>query len=440
MKTLAVIANYGRKNIQYLQQVYKALVNFADVIIYTSEYLPEFPRDNQNIVYLQNYQYLPYMTRIAFGVYRYEYEYFIYTENDILIRKPHLDAFIAANAVTPDYIIPGFLRYETGNNIKAYPELHKKYKWDENFMLKYGEYRFVYCFNDHAGMFMLTKTQLHDLIDNYSFLEHGKYGFHDPVYQKNTPKVHHCTSLYTHSPYRRAIPVSHLDAFSIHHLSNKYIERGYWTLKNEQMLFFNLKKISTMEETLNHTIIIQDIIAKYGYKNYLEIGAYKNKNYNRIKVSGTKVGVDPEQGGNVRKTSNQFFDDNNQKFDLIFIDGYHEEEQALKDIYNALEALNDNGIIVIHDLLPQSEEMQRVPRKTKEWTGNVWKAWARLRSYRDDLIMFVVDTDYGVGIIYPGKQETIGIPDDLSYDFFQEHRDELMNTMSKENYMEWIKS
>lgn len=44
----------------------------------------------------------------------------------------------------------------------------------------------------------------------------------------------------------------------------------------------------------------------------------------------------------------QVFDDD--KFDAIFIDASHDYEQVLKDSKNALLALNDNGIIIWHDV------------------------------------------------------------------------------------------
>ena len=47
--------------------------------------------------------------------------------------------------------------------------------------------------------------------------------------------------------------------------------------------------------------------------------------------------------------SDAFFKKNNKKYDLIFIDGNHTIDQAFKDIANAFNCLNKNGIIIIHD-------------------------------------------------------------------------------------------
>ena len=97
--------------------------------------------------------------------------------------------------------------------------------------------------------------------------------------------------------------------------------------------------------------IIQKIINKKKYENYLEIGCDKNANFSQIEIKN-KVGVDPLSGGTHKMTSDDFFEENNFKFDCIFIDGLHTYEQAIKDILNSIKFLNNNGIIILHDCLP----------------------------------------------------------------------------------------
>ena len=50
-------------------------------------------------------------------------------------------------------------------------------------------------------------------------------------------------------------------------------------------------------------------------------------------------------------TSDEYFSKFKDKFDIIFIDGLHHYEQVKKDIFNSLEILNSNGIILMHDCL-----------------------------------------------------------------------------------------
>ena len=46
--------------------------------------------------------------------------------------------------------------------------------------------------------------------------------------------------------------------------------------------------------------LIDYLIKKYDYKDYLEIGCDKDQLFSRIKLEN-KIGVDPYSGGNVRK-------------------------------------------------------------------------------------------------------------------------------------------
>ena len=116
--------------------------------------------------------------------------------------------------------------------------------------------------------------------------------------------------------------------------------------------------------------MIEYLIKKNNYKKYLEIGCDQNQLFSRINIQN-KVGVDPASGGNVRETSDNFFEKNKDMFDIIFIDGLHIYEQVKKDILNSIKYLNDEGVILIHDCLPDSMAKQAVPRYKLQWNGDV---------------------------------------------------------------------
>ena len=143
--------------------------------------------------------------------------------------------------------------------------------------------------------------------------------------------------------------------------------------------------------------LIQHIIDKYNFKDYLEIGCDKNQSFSKIKIDN-KIGVDPIEGGTIRSTSDQFFDQNKNNFDIIFIDGLHHYSQVLKDINNSLKILNKNGFILVHDCLPRSLAQQAVPRYRASWNGDVWKAIVELRT-KNNLNTFTSQIDFGVAII-----------------------------------------
>lgn len=188
---------------------------------------------------------------------------------------------------------------------------------------------------------------------------------------------------------------------------------------------------------MTRTEIIQSLINKVGAKKYLEIGMGPGKNFAGI-TCDHKVCVDPTPTVPVTfsLTSDTFFVQNKDTYDVIFIDGLHWSEQVYKDIVNSLNVLNDGGYIICHDMNPHSEFIQRYPQAIpeSEWTGDCWKAWVKLRSERDDLNMLVVDTDYGCGIISKGKQKKIKISGDLTWELLDSNRKELLNLISVDGF------
>ena len=151
--------------------------------------------------------------------------------------------------------------------------------------------------------------------------------------------------------------------------------------------------------------LIEYLIGKYKYTDYLEIGCDQDELFSKIKIKN-KVGVDPKSGGNVRKTSDEFFKDNKKKFDIIFIDGLHTFKQVKNDILNSINCLKEGGIILVHDCMPDSLSKQAVPRYRMIWNGDVWKAIVDLRQ-REDLEIFTCEMDQGIGIIKKEKNSSI---------------------------------
>lgn len=187
---------------------------------------------------------------------------------------------------------------------------------------------------------------------------------------------------------------------------------------------------------MTRTDIINYLIESYNFKSYLEIGVNKEPdNFDHIKCQ-YRIGVDPNGVSSFAGTSDEFFENNRLNFDLIFIDGLHEEVQVTKDINNSLKFLNKNGIIVLHDCLPMSEEQQSEHYNGQLWSGTVWRSLAKLRMSRADLELKIVDTDWGCGILrvkdsnlyFPGMNETI------DYNFYLRHRVEMFNIISIEEF------
>jgi len=151
--------------------------------------------------------------------------------------------------------------------------------------------------------------------------------------------------------------------------------------------------------------IIQKIIDKKKYEDYLEIGCDKDSNFSKIKIKN-KMGVDPLSGGNIKMTSNVFFKNNKIFFDCIFIDGLHIYEQVREDILNSIKFLNPNGIIILHDCLPLKIWNQIVPKIYGHWNGDVWKAIVEARTMRD-IDTYTCKADHGLGLIFKRPNQNL---------------------------------
>lgn len=191
-----------------------------------------------------------------------------------------------------------------------------------------------------------------------------------------------------------------------------------------------------MSQTYKRWDLLNYLIQIFGYKKYLEIGVQSGLCFNYVKCD-YKVGVDPDttSKATIHKTSDDFFKENTEKFDIVFVDGLHEAPQVYKDIVNSLEVINEGGIIVCHDMMPMSYEAQAVPRMQSIWNGNCWEAFVQLRASREDLAMCTIDSDHGLGVIMKGEQELLDLKgSEIDWKGYVANRNEWMNVMSYSDF------
>ena len=222
-----------------------------------------------------------------------------------------------------------------------------------------------------------------------------------------------------------------------------------------------------MHSPMNRVSVLQKIINKKKGGTYLEIGILAGDTFLRIKASH-KLGVDPNfEISSTKKIryyiknwsnffnkyyymdSDTFFDTQHILLskiglDVAFIDGLHTFSQSLQDVQNTLRYLNKNGVIVLHDCNPLSEvaalpaksireiQILNPPGFTGIWNGDVWKTIAYLRATRKDLHVFVLDCDFGLGVITKGTPENLleysaEEVKDLSYSDMASNRQSITN-------------
>lgn len=188
-----------------------------------------------------------------------------------------------------------------------------------------------------------------------------------------------------------------------------------------------------------HIDLINYLISERGYKSYLEIGTADGENFKAV-IAEHKIGVDPAPANPsiLGMTSDAFFGQNREKFDLIFIDGLHLREQVLKDVENAMNCLNSGGIIVMHDCMPNTEEQQSRFSKPGAWNGDVWKAAAYIRMHFDHVHFCVLDMDWGCGLLTPNSTQKLfpALPiEQMDWSFYATNKASLLNVISVEQWL-----
>ena len=196
---------------------------------------------------------------------------------------------------------------------------------------------------------------------------------------------------------------------------------------------------------INVISIINHLIKKYNFKNYLEVGVSDGNTFNNVMIN-CKVGIDPYPSKECSSkniflmTSDEYFNyieeklESQKKFDIIFLDGLCLEEQMDKDINNALNHLNDNGIILFKNCNPPNKSHQKQNFLNNGlytfWNGTTWKSYVKLKMTRNDLSMYVVNCEWGIGIIKKGKQKLYPMIKNLKYTDLDTNRENILNLIS----------
>lgn len=151
-----------------------------------------------------------------------------------------------------------------------------------------------------------------------------------------------------------------------------------------------------------------DVLAKFHEvlepRTYLEIGIRHGLSISLARCNA--VGVDPrpepatplpESVRIVASTSDEFFDDADSVAalgapDFVFIDGMHWFEFALRDFMNVERNSHPATIVVVDDVCPNHPAQAARDRRTRVWTGDVWKLRDCLARFRPDLFLLTLDT------------------------------------------------
>lgn len=138
--------------------------------------------------------------------------------------------------------------------------------------------------------------------------------------------------------------------------------------------------------------------------SYLEIGVRRGRSL--ALAACPAIGIDPAPEiaqplppttQVVEATSDRFFEAQAADVltappDLVFIDGMHLFEYALRDFMNVERRAAPTTLVLIDDIHPNHPRQAARERATRVWTGDVWKLHRCLQEARPDLFLLALDT------------------------------------------------
>lgn len=231
MRVLVVIANCGRTNAGYLLRVlqeYRRMPYDLDLVV-VSDVPKIFGPDVEVVVGLPNANpwSLPFAHKRVLADRVQDYDLFIYSEDDILVRQENIETFLKMTEILPRDEVAGFLRIETDSEGQVYYiDAHSHHHWVPGSVRSRGDYNFGFFTNEHAGLYMLTREQLRSALESGGFL----VGPHQERYPLPETAA---TDPYTQCGFKKMICLSKLDYFSVPHLPNKKHKGRPYSVKSE---------------------------------------------------------------------------------------------------------------------------------------------------------------------------------------------------------------
>lgn len=130
-------------------------------------------------------------------------------------------------------------------------------------------------------------------------------------------------------------------------------------------------------------------------------------------------------------------------FDLAFIDGLHNFDQALKDFMNLEKRAHHGSIVLVHDCWPLTAETSTRRQQTTFWSGDTWKLVPLLKHYRPDLTIRTITTpptglavitglDPTSTVLEQGLADMVAAFMGIRFDYLEEDRASKLNALAND--------
>jgi glycosyltransferase involved in cell wall biosynthesis len=189
--------------------------------------------------------------------------------------------------------------------------------------------------------------------------------------------------------------------------------------------------------------VINKILEKIKVDRYLEIGASGGDTLRHVKAT-FRVGVDPRPQERGLTTATEFFSISSDEFfargnavgtfGVTLVDGLHHADQVYRDIENACRV---SDVVVVPNTNPISEILQVVPYLGGDWTGDVWKAVARVRAEGQHAVR-TINAGFGISVILSDRGEEVpDFPREAWHDL-EIYRADILGLIQPNTWEEWF--
>jgi hypothetical protein len=153
------------------------------------------------------------------------FDYYVYAEDDILIKEHVFDAWVREQSKLPDEYVCGVLRYEQKEEggYKFLFDTHETHSVHRGGSVIFkdafdiGGKKYLEPYNIHQGCYLLTAKLFQRVLDSGRYLEHGNH--YVGILEGGASDVFYKCGL------TRVLPAKGIAHFLVHHCCNKYVHK-----------------------------------------------------------------------------------------------------------------------------------------------------------------------------------------------------------------------
>lgn len=226
-KILFSIANFGNSQLEYLVKLLESLATWENctikVVVDTTVDLSNyFPKSTELIAFEQRIfpesigVRLPYKHRDLFVQNLGRFDWFFFSENDLLFHPKVIDFFAQKSKLLNSKDLIGFLRYEDFGSARYLTDFDFKTPLTNGLPWRENGYIWYTPSIMHSGCYLLSNAQLERAVSSGGYTNYAHRQPYGVLEQA-------ASDIYTQCAYHGKIVPLQCDEVFVHHMPNKYI-------------------------------------------------------------------------------------------------------------------------------------------------------------------------------------------------------------------------